>query len=173
MVQGLDADVAGAHARAKTTFSRSWRRRHGDFSTHRRRQCARTIAAPCIHCRTAVEGLQVGIGRRWLGGCRQIDALFRGGLRRIFDFGLYWLARAVVSRSAKQDGRYTPIHWLLLSLAAWRGAWELIWKPFRWRKTEHGLDDESRHERTTRSLLQLERLVSGLIRRGELSQIRN
>jgi cellulose synthase/poly-beta-1,6-N-acetylglucosamine synthase-like glycosyltransferase len=68
---------------------------------------------------------------------------------------------------------YTPIHWLLLSLAAWRGAWELIWKPFRWRKTEHGLDDESRHERTTRSLLELERLVSGLIRRGELSQIRN
>jgi glycosyltransferase XagB len=67
---------------------------------------------------------------------------------------------------------YTPIHWLLLSLAAWRGACELIWNPFRWKKTEHGLD-ESRHERTTTSLLELERLVSGLIRRGELSQIRN
>jgi hypothetical protein len=52
-------------------------------------------------------------------------------------------------------------------------AYQLIWKPFRWRKTEHGLDDESRQERTTRSLLELERLVSGLIRRDELSQIRN
>jgi len=31
----------------------------------------------------------------------------------------------------------------------------------------------SRQERTTRSLLELERLVSGLIRRGELAQIRN
>jgi Glycosyl transferase family group 2 len=68
---------------------------------------------------------------------------------------------------------YTPLHWLLLSLAAWRGACELIWNPFRWGKTEHGLDDASRQERTTKSLLELERLVSGLIRRGELAQIRN
>jgi hypothetical protein len=64
---------------------------------------------------------------------------------------------------------YTPLHWLLLSLAAWRGAYELIWNPFRW----GGLDDASRQERTTKSLLELERLVSGLIRRGELAQIRN
>ena len=41
------------------------------------------------------------------------------------------------------------------------------------RKTDHGLDDASRHERTTSSLLELERLVSGLIRRGELAQIQN
>jgi len=68
---------------------------------------------------------------------------------------------------------YTPVHWLLLSLAAWRAACELIWKPFHWRKTDHGLDDASRHERTTSSLLELERLVSGLIRRGELAQIQN
>jgi hypothetical protein len=68
---------------------------------------------------------------------------------------------------------YTPLHWLLLSLAAWRGACELIWNPSRWGKTEHGLDDASRQERTTKSLLELERLVSGLIRRGELAQIRN
>src|SRR4029453_5901199 len=68
--------------------------------------CARTIAAPCIHCRTAVEGLQVGIGRRWLGGFRRTDALFGSGLRGIFDFGLYRLAGTVLPRSAKQDRRF-------------------------------------------------------------------
>src|SRR5262245_11588120 len=106
MVQGLDADVARAHAGAKATFSGSRRRRQGCFSTHRRRQCARTVAAPCIHCRTDVGGLQVGIGRRWLGGFRRTDALSRGGLRGIFDFGLYRLAGAFLSRSVIQDGRF-------------------------------------------------------------------
>ena len=32
----------------------------------------------------------------------------------------------------------TPVHWLLLSAAAWCAAWELIYSPFSWRKTEHG-----------------------------------
>jgi cellulose synthase/poly-beta-1,6-N-acetylglucosamine synthase-like glycosyltransferase len=67
----------------------------------------------------------------------------------------------------------TPMHWLLLSLAAWRAAFELIWAPFRWRKTEHGLDEASRQESATRSLLELERYLTGLIRRGELAQIRD
>ncbi len=34
---------------------------------------------------------------------------------------------------------WTPFHWLLLSVAAWIGAFELIGAPFHWRKTEHGL----------------------------------
>src|SRR5262245_3269905 len=106
MVQGLDADVARAHARAKATFPGSRRRRHGCFSTHRRRQCARSVAAPCIHCRTDVGGLQVGIGRRRLVGFRRTAALFLGGLRGIFDFSLYRLARALLSRGVKQDGRF-------------------------------------------------------------------
>jgi len=65
----------------------------------------------------------------------------------------------------------TPLHWLLLSLAAWRAAFELIWAPFRWRKTDHGLDEASQQERTTRSLLELERHLTGLTKRGELAQI--
>jgi len=59
----------------------------------------------------------------------------------------------------------------MLSLAAWWAAFELVRAPFRWRKTEHGLDEASRQERTTRSLLELERHLSGLINRGELDQI--
>jgi len=66
---------------------------------------------------------------------------------------------------------WTPLHWLMLSVAAWWAAFELVRAPFRWRKTEHGLDGASRQDRTTRSLLELERHLSGLINRGELDQI--
>ena len=67
----------------------------------------------------------------------------------------------------------TPLHWLLLSIAAWWAAIELIHAPFRWRKTEHGLDKASRLRSNTRSLLELERLLGDLKRRGELAQIQD
>ena len=37
-----------------------------------------------------------------------------------------------------------PLHWLLLSLAAWRALYQLIRDPYRWEKTEHGLARTSR-----------------------------
>src|SRR5581483_6186777 len=37
-----------------------------------------------------------------------------------------------------------PIHWLLLSLAAWRAIYQLLRDPYRWEKTEHGLARTSR-----------------------------
>ena len=37
-----------------------------------------------------------------------------------------------------------PLHWLLLSIAAWRALWQLIGDPFRWEKTAHGLAHTSR-----------------------------
>jgi cellulose synthase/poly-beta-1,6-N-acetylglucosamine synthase-like glycosyltransferase len=37
-----------------------------------------------------------------------------------------------------------PIHWLLLSLAAWRALYQLARDPYRWEKTEHGLAKTSR-----------------------------
>jgi len=67
----------------------------------------------------------------------------------------------------------TPLHWLLLSIAAWWAAIELIYAPFRWRKTEHGLDRTSRERSSARSLLELERLLGDLNRRGELAQIQD
>lgn len=30
-------------------------------------------------------------------------------------------------------------YWVLLSVAAWKGAWQLVTKPFYWEKTQHGL----------------------------------
>jgi glycosyltransferase XagB len=38
----------------------------------------------------------------------------------------------------------TPAHWLLLSLAAWRALFQLLYDPQRWEKTEHGLAKNSR-----------------------------
>jgi hypothetical protein len=38
----------------------------------------------------------------------------------------------------------TPLHWFLLSLAAWRALFQLLYAPQRWEKTEHGLARTSR-----------------------------
>jgi cellulose synthase/poly-beta-1,6-N-acetylglucosamine synthase-like glycosyltransferase len=37
-----------------------------------------------------------------------------------------------------------PVYWLLLSLAAWRALFQLLYDPYRWEKTEHGLARTSR-----------------------------
>jgi cellulose synthase/poly-beta-1,6-N-acetylglucosamine synthase-like glycosyltransferase len=66
---------------------------------------------------------------------------------------------------------WTPVHWLLLSLAAWRAAWELITKPYFWKKTEHGFDQDSRQKYKTLSLLELQRDINALDWNGRLPQI--
>jgi hypothetical protein len=38
----------------------------------------------------------------------------------------------------------TPVHWLLLSVAAWRAVAQLLRDPYRWEKTAHGLARTSR-----------------------------
>jgi hypothetical protein len=68
---------------------------------------------------------------------------------------------------------WTPVHWLLLSLAAWRATLELITKPYFWKKTEHGLDQDSRQKYKTLSLLELQRHINALDRNGRLPQIRD
>jgi cellulose synthase/poly-beta-1,6-N-acetylglucosamine synthase-like glycosyltransferase len=66
----------------------------------------------------------------------------------------------------------TPFYWPLLSLAAWRAAFQLIFAPYRWEKTEHGLARSSRrNQNLTRSLLALERYLTGLEEKGELPSL--
>ena len=58
----------------------------------------------------------------------------------------------------------TPLHWLLLSLAAWRALIQLVVAPYRWEKTEHGLAQSSRlANRTSQALSNLERYLSRLL----------
>jgi cellulose synthase/poly-beta-1,6-N-acetylglucosamine synthase-like glycosyltransferase len=63
---------------------------------------------------------------------------------------------------------WTPLHWLLLSVAAWRAAFELTHAPSRWNKTEHGLDGPPSIAST---LLKLSRHIADLESRGELPQM--
>lgn len=37
-----------------------------------------------------------------------------------------------------------PVLWLMLSLAAWRAVWQLLFRPQLWEKTQHGLGRSSR-----------------------------
>jgi glycosyltransferase XagB len=66
---------------------------------------------------------------------------------------------------------WTPVHWLLLSFAAWSATFELITRPYFWKKTEHGLDQASRQESRTRSLLELERHLTELEKNGLLPRV--
>ena len=66
----------------------------------------------------------------------------------------------------------TPLHWLLLSLAAWRALYQLIVAPYVWEKTEHGLAKHSRlNDELMRSLGDLERYLRGLKKRGKLAMV--
>lgn len=39
---------------------------------------------------------------------------------------------------------FTPVYWIMLSIAAWRALYQLIRDPHHWEKTEHGLARTSR-----------------------------
>jgi hypothetical protein len=52
-----------------------------------------------------------------------------------------------------------PIHWLLLSAAAWRGLLQLLREPYRWEKTEHGLAQSSRLAQRARPSLPREAAI--------------
>ncbi|MFC1672123.1 glycosyltransferase [Planctomycetota bacterium] len=36
----------------------------------------------------------------------------------------------------------SPFYWILMSLAAWKGLLQIIWRPFYWEKTRHGLSTQ-------------------------------
>ncbi len=66
----------------------------------------------------------------------------------------------------------TPVHWLMLSFAAWRALYQLIAAPHVWEKTTHGLARNShRAERMVRSLLELEGEIEALKKDGKLAVV--
>lgn len=73
-----------------------------------------------LYCVTAVFGYLGSAAIGWLG-------LSRRGLR-----SSAWVLVL------------TPLHWMLLSVAAWRALYQLFTTPFAWEKTEHGLARSSR-----------------------------
>jgi hypothetical protein len=78
-----------------------------------------------------------------IGGLYALTLL--GGLFTTAFTGVIGLARRRLLASAWVV-LLAPLHWLLLSVAAWRGLVQLLRDPHRWEKTEHGLARSSRRQ---------------------------
>lgn len=51
--------------------------------------------------------------------------------------------RQPFSYSLVKYGLLSPVYWVLMSVAAYKGLWQLIRKPFYWEKTVHGLSSSA------------------------------
>lgn len=67
--------------------------------------------------------------------------------------GTYWVIEDLHSQEnyslsyrLVKHALLTPVYWLLMSVAAYKAAAQLITKPFYWEKTEHGLTGSSQQE---------------------------
>lgn len=74
--------------------------------------------------------------------------LYIGNFFFVFSnlIGMYWIivemgnkGQHAFSYSLIRYALFTPIYWVLMSIAAVKAAWQLITKPFYWEKTTHGL----------------------------------
>ena len=62
----------------------------------------------------------------------------------VLGYGVAMLAGAKALRQRGLKGWWftiatMPVYWLLMSIAAWIALWQLVFAPFKWNKTEHGL----------------------------------
>ncbi|GIO12913.1 glycosyl transferase [Cohnella xylanilytica] len=64
--------------------------------------------------------------------------------------GVYWVIKDMEKKqenwipySLVKYALITPLYWVMMSIAAYKAAWQLIVKPFYWEKTTHGLDTTS------------------------------
>jgi len=94
--------------------------------------CYSLLAAPPLQAIGAMGSVASVFAAAFLSGYASTIALDVVGLHRR---GLLAQAWVLV---------LTPLHWFLLSLAAWRALFQLIFAPQRWEKTEHGLARTSR-----------------------------
>jgi hypothetical protein len=126
-----------------------------------------------------IGGFGIAIGQRVAGGAQAIPTATLAAYLVCLIGGyaasalLCWLGLA--RRGLAHTARVLwlmPVHWLLLSLAAWRALGQLAVAPYMWEKTEHGLAKNSRVERrATHSLLALERQLSALNWEGLLADV--
>ena len=163
----LDADLACAHARAASAVAQPRAIRVLRIPAHRRRQRARRVDTSIVSCRVDLwrARRRADVGERRRRGCDPRRAL-RGWWWRANASAILacvGLARRGLLRSAWVLV-LTPLHWLLLSLAAWRALIQLVVAPYRWEKTEHGPPQSSRlASRTSQALSSLERYLSRLL----------
>ena len=80
----------------------------------------------------------------WIGGLFSGWALYLAAFNFLIGnmLGIYLNMLAVFRRRLFHLTPYAitnPIYWLMHSIAAYMGLWQLITKPFYWEKTNHGL----------------------------------
>ena len=96
-------------------------------------------------------GWQIASGLLWSAKSGIIDTMFAGlyfatlaiGYALSALLGFIGLSRRRLLGSAGYL-ILTPLYWILLSVAAWRAVFQLMWSPYRWEKTQHGLARNSR-----------------------------
>lgn len=76
-------------------------------------------------------------------------ALFAGNLAFVYAAIMGCLRRGYVE--GVKYALVSPFYWALMSVAAWKALYELIFKPHYWQKTRHGLVHASA-DKTTRSI---------------------
>lgn len=80
----------------------------------------------------------------WTGSAQTLEMLMLmlGFANILFGYGAF-IAIGAMTLSMKEKGRLlgtgllTPLHWVLLSVAAWLALWEIYRKPHHWNKTHH------------------------------------
>lgn len=74
------------------------------------------------------------------------QVFFAASVALIFGNLAFILMNFLAGRRPGQHGLLfaaliSPLYWVLLAIAAWKGMWQLIFKPHYWEKTVHGLDE--------------------------------
>lgn len=103
-----------------------------------------------------VLACQIATGLLWSDKASVFEQIFAGlyvatlitGYSLSALLGFVGLSRRRLTRSAPWL-LLLPLYWLLLSFAAWRAVFQLIWSPYRWEKTDHGLARTSRQAAAT------------------------
>jgi cellulose synthase/poly-beta-1,6-N-acetylglucosamine synthase-like glycosyltransferase len=98
-----------------------------------------------------VLAVQIASGLLWSGKTGVLEQALAGlyvatlmtGYLMSGLIGFVGLSRRRLARSAPYL-LLLPLYWLLLSIAAWRAVFQLMWSPYRWEKTAHGLARTSR-----------------------------
>ncbi len=74
------------------------------------------------------------------------QVFFAAALCLLLGNVLFIVIAALAGRRPGQRGMWwaallSPAYWVLISIAAWKGVWQLLVKPHYWEKTVHGLDE--------------------------------
>lgn len=95
----------------------------------------------------AAMGYAIATGQPWFAADGLLSWICPAALGAGYLVTVVVGLRGLAERGLLSSGWWllaVPLHWLLLSFAAWRALCQLVGDPHRWEKTEHGLARTSR-----------------------------